>query len=204
MTRTVTFPKRSAAVWLMACAAAAAWGQGSGSEKALRERLAAERAEIESAYVARERECAQRFFVTDCIEAARTRRREALDRLGTREATLDDAERARRAAARQQRIDAKTAQQARDRQERASAPLMPFEPASAALRVPRKPPPAAPAPVDPAQRRVEEQRSRSEHEARQQQIEARQQAAAKRQAQRASSGKRPAAPLPPVPGASAP
>ncbi|WP_428424224.1 hypothetical protein [Methylibium sp.] len=204
MTRIAMFHKKGAAVWLMACAASTAWGQGASSEKLLRERLAAERGQIESAYVVREHECAQRFLVTACLETARTQRREALVRLNASEAALDDAERTRRAVARQQSIDAKQAQQARDLRERASAPVMPFAPASAALRVPRAPAPVAPPPVDAAQRRLDEQQARSEHEARQQQIETRQQAAAKRQAQRVSSGKRPAAPLPPVQGASAP
>lgn len=176
-------------------------GETGDSDKAQRERLSAERRQVERDFAEQERECAQRFLVTACVDTAKTQRRDALKRLSTREAALDDAERTRRAAARQQRIDAKQARQARDREERASAPLIPFEPASAAIRVPTRPATPAPTrPLDPAQRRADEQRSRTEYENRQSQIKARQEAAA----QRAASRKPPAAPLPLVESASAP
>lgn len=176
-------------------------GETGDSDKAQRERLSAERRQVERDFAEQERECAQRFLVTACVDTAKTQRRDALKRLSTREAALDDAERTRRAAARQQRIDAKQARQARDREERASAPLIPFEPASAAIRTPTRPATPAPTrPLDPAQRRADEQRSRTEYENRQSQIKARQEAAA----QRAASRKPPAAPLPPVESASAP
>jgi colicin import membrane protein len=177
------------------------------TDKALRERLSTERREVERDFAAQERECAQRFLVTACVDDAKAQRRDALKRLSTREAALDDAERTRRAAVRQQRLDAKLARQARDREERASAPLIPFEPASAAIRTPSRAVPLAPAavpPIDDARRRADEQRSRTEYETRQRQVEARQQAAALRQARRDGSRKPPAAPLPPIGGASAP
>lgn len=185
-------------------AASASWAEA--TDKALRERLSTERREVEREFATQERECAQRFLVTACVDAAKAQRRDALKRLSTREAALDDAERTRRATARQQRIDAKQARQARDREERASAPLIPFEPASAAVRPPPRAvaPPAPVQPIDPTQRRADEQRSRTEYENRQRQVKARQEAAAQRQAQRAGSRKPPAAPLPPVGGASAP
>lgn len=176
-------------------------GETGDSDRAQRERLSTERRQVERDFAEQERECAQRFLVTACVDTAKTQRRDALKRLSTREAALDDAERTRRAAARQQRIDAKQARQARDREERASAPLIPFEPASAAIRMPTRPATPAPTrPLDPAQRRADEQRSRTEYENRQSQIKARQEAAA----QRAASRKPPAAPLPPVESASAP
>lgn len=178
-------------------------GETGDSDKTQRERLSAERRQVERDFAEQERECAQRFLVTACVDTAKTQRRDALKRLSTREAALDDAERTRRAAARQQRIDAKQARQARDREERASAPLIPFEPASAAIRTPTRaatPAPASTRPLDPAQRRADEQRSRTEYENRQSQVKARQEAAA----QRAASRKPPAAPLPPVESASAP
>lgn len=178
-------------------------GATGDSDKAQRERLSAERRQVERDFAEQERECAQRFLVTACVDTAKTQRRDALKRLSTREAALDDAERTRRAAARQQRIDAKQARQARDREERASAPLIPFEPASAAIRTPTRAATHTPAParpLDTAQRRADEQRSRTEYENRQSQVKARQEAAA----QRAASRKPPAAPLPPVESASAP
>ncbi len=182
-------------------------GEAGASDTALRERLSTERRQVERDYAAQERECTQRFLVTACVDAAKAQRRDALKRLSTREAALDDAERTRRAAARQQHIDAKLERQMRDREERASAPLIPFDAASAAIRTPARTtarPPASIPPIDEAQRRADEQRSRTEYETRQRQVEARQQAAAQRQAQRAGSRKPPAAPLPPIEGASAP
>ncbi|WP_428418977.1 hypothetical protein [Methylibium sp.] len=206
-TRLARFLRCSVVALVTIGAASLSRGEAGASDTALRERLSTERRQVERDYAAQERECAQRFLVTACVDAAKVQRRDALKRLSTREAALDDAERTRRAAARQQHIDAKLDRQVRDREERASAPLIPFEAASAAIRTPARTTARAPAsipPIDEAQRRADEQRSRTEYETRQRQVEARQRAAAQRQAQRAGSRKPPAAPLPPIEGASAP
>ncbi|WP_353093285.1 hypothetical protein [Methylibium sp.] len=207
-TRLAGFLRCSVVALVTIGAASVSRGEAAASDTALRERLSTERRQVERDYAAQERECTQRFLVTACVDAAKAQRRDALKRLSTREAALDDAERTRRAAARQQHIDAKLERQMRDREERASAPLIPFDAASAAIRTPaaRTPPrtPASTPSIDEAQRRADEQRSRTEYETRQRQVEARQQAAAQRQAQRAGSRKPPAAPLPPIEGASAP
>lgn len=198
-----------AAGFLMVLVSSAAVAEDPASEAAVRERLGARRAAIEAAHVSAERECAQRFFVTDCLEAARTRRREALIEIDLSEATLDDAERGRRAGARQKRIDEKRARQEADQRNRAAVPLLPPEAASAAVRpgprtapVPVKPPAATAgeaSPADAAQRRRDEQRARAAYEARQRQaIERRE------ELQRRQEGKTKAAALPPVAPASKP
>ncbi len=200
---------------LMALVSSVAAAEDPASDAAVRERLGARRTAIEAAHVAAERECAQRFFVTDCLEAARTRRREALIEIDLSEATLDDAERSRRAGARQQRIDAKRARQEADQRDRATVPLLPPEAASAAvrpgLRLAPLPAPAAGKPqaaagtgtgteessAEAAQRRRDEQRAKAAYEARQQEALERRQALQRRQ-----QGKPKAAPLPPVAPAS--
>lgn len=198
-------------VALMAAAATAA--EDPASDAAVRERLAARRVAIETAHAVAERQCLQRFFVTDCLEAARTRRREALIEIDLSEATLDDAERSRRAAARQKRIDEKRARQEADQRSRAAEPLLPPQAASAAVRPgprtaplpatsPVSPPSAAggaESPADAARRRRDEQRARTAYEARQR-------AAAQRRAdlQRRQQDKPKAAPLPPAAPASKP
>jgi len=198
---------------LMALVSSAAAAEDLASDTAVRERLGARRVAIEAAHATAERECAQRFFVTDCLEAARTRRREALIEIDLSEATLDDAERSRRAGVRQKRIDEKRARQEADQRNRAAVPLLPPEAASAAVRpgvrlvpslapVPASPLPAADvreSPADAAQRRRDEPRARAAYEARQKEaIERRE------ELQRRQQGKPKAAPLPPVVPASKP
>lgn len=92
-----------------------------------RQELAAKRREIEARHDARERECAERFAVTTCLEANRDQRRAATAELNARLAALDDRQRARRAEVRQRRIDAKVARQAEPPpQQGASAPVVPL------------------------------------------------------------------------------
>lgn len=72
------------------------------TERAERDRIKAGRDRAEAAYVARERECRQRFVVTPCLDQARRDRRESFERLRQQQEVLDEAQRKQRAA---QRID---------------------------------------------------------------------------------------------------
>jgi len=76
------------------------------------ERLAQERRDIERRYDAQDAECHQRFAVTSCVDEVRRARREALDEVTARQIALDDAERQRRAQARRERIERRTARHA--------------------------------------------------------------------------------------------
>lgn len=105
--------------------AAAAPMQSAADESVQRQRLAAQRDRIRAHHDARELECAERFAVTACLEESRMERRRALGDVKAQLAALDGAQRARRAAARQQRIDAKVARRAQASQAGASAPLPP-------------------------------------------------------------------------------
>lgn len=92
------------------------------AEAAERRQLLAERRRIEVSHGERERACADRFAVTACLDENRREQREALAAVEARLADLDDRQRARRAEARQRRIDAKV--RAKAREERASEPLL--------------------------------------------------------------------------------
>jgi len=82
---------------------------GDGSE---REQLAQERRDIERRYDEQEAECHQRFEVTACVDVTRRARRDALAGVTARQIAIDDAERQRRAQARRERIERRTARQA--------------------------------------------------------------------------------------------
>lgn len=99
--------------------------QGVALESAQRQRLAAQRDRIEAQHNARELECAERFTVTACLDESRRERRGALADVKAQLAVIDGAQRARRAAARQRRIDAKVARRAQPSGAGASAPLPP-------------------------------------------------------------------------------
>ena len=103
-------------------------------DDAERARLAAERQALIDGFAQEELACQQRFFVNDCVEDVRRRRREALAPLRARELELDDVERQQRAAERRAAIEAKQREQAA-RPAPASAPELPprspAEPASA-------------------------------------------------------------------------
>ena len=160
-----------------------------------RGRIAAERAEIESRYSARERECRDRFVVTSCVDDARRERRRGLDALRARQIQLDEARRRERAAERSAELAAKAAEDAqrdREREARAAAqarrePPRPLEPrrnapaaGDAASQAARRgsgvdrpaaksgPHAAKAAPAESAAaRREREERSRTSYEARQ-------------------------------------
>lgn len=115
---------RLPAACLLLAMAGTAGSAEPAAEAAERQRLMAERRRIDAAHDARERECAERFAVTSCLEENRHQRRDALATHDARLAELDDRQRARRAEARLRRIDAKVTRQAKAREERASSPLL--------------------------------------------------------------------------------
>jgi hypothetical protein len=95
---------------LIGCLLLASTAAGAQDSTAERTRIAAERRQIEVRYASEESECRQRFFVTACLEAAKARRREALDVLRSQELALDDAERLRRADERLRAVEARRAE----------------------------------------------------------------------------------------------
>ena len=92
-----------AACLLLGCGTAAS----AGSDAAERERIANERAVIETRYAEERLACQKNFVVTSCVDAARRREREELGRLRREEALLDEAQRRQRAADRRAAIQAK-------------------------------------------------------------------------------------------------
>ncbi len=101
------------AFWLALPVAA----QAPGEEAAERARIASERSRIEAAFEQAQRDCYQKFAVSDCLAEVRSKRREALVPLRAQEITLDDAERQRRAAERVKELDERRESQARERDE---------------------------------------------------------------------------------------
>jgi colicin import membrane protein len=198
-----------AAFVLAVSAVPGAQAMDSASERAERDRIKNERDQAEAAYVARERECREKFVVTSCIEQARRDRRQALERLRLQQEVLDEAQRKQRAAQRVDEIRTKVSgEEARERETAAKERRRPHAgPASAAAAasaasgptavIVSEPPSAVakPASVNAGavgehtkkeaayERRVEEAR---EHRA---QVE-------RRNAERAASGKAPAKSLP--------
>ena len=85
---------------LSSLAFGSALGAPPGSDAVERQRIAAERAEVEKAFAAREAECRERFVVTSCLDAARRDRRDAMERLRQQQVVLDEAQRKQRAAER--------------------------------------------------------------------------------------------------------
>ncbi|MDQ6638830.1 MAG: hypothetical protein M3Z15_04095, partial [Pseudomonadota bacterium] len=84
-------------------------GGAAGSDDAERNRIAEEKAAIESRYAARERECRERFVVTSCVDDAKRERRHGLDALRDRQLQLDEARRRERTAERRSELAAKAA-----------------------------------------------------------------------------------------------
>ncbi len=158
-------------------------------EAAERSRIARERAEAQARFEQRQRECAQRFAVTPCVEEARAEHRQALLQLRRQEGVLDEAQRKQRAAARLAAIEEKR----RAEQERAARPRAEREPAPLQL----KPPPRAPAvaarpastPASDPGAAAREQRNRARFEARQRDAQAHREEAERRSAERESKGK---------------
>jgi len=210
------------AMFALMAALGSAHAMAQADDAGQRQRIERERAVAEARFSAREAACQVRFAVTDCVEAARRERREALRHLRRQEFRLDDADRKRRAAERLQDIESR----ARRAAERPAGPIGGERPASAGATVAPAPMPAAgdPAPAartpspprpakprkakpvpDPVARQRQEADSRARFDARQTAIEARREAVELRNAQRAKEGKRSQPlPLPPPSAASAP
>ena len=154
-----------------------------------RARISRERAEAQARFEQRQRECAQRFAVTPCVEEARAEHRQALLQLRRQEGVLDEAQRKQRAAARLAAIEEKR----RAERERAARPRAERQPAPLQLRPPRQPAvsPALPAssPASDPGALAREQRNRARFEARQRDAQLHRAEAERRSAERASKGK---------------
>lgn len=218
---------RVRAVRALVLMASIGWcAQGLAADAEARGRIAAERAQARADFVAQERDCRTRFAVTPCVEAARSRQREALGRLRREELLLDDARRRQRVAEHAAEIRRKvSAAQARERKSLAAAPVTPTptptaSPASeanprlAAPRVPsrkasphaagkRTAPDAAARRRGETQRRARDARNTAEFEARSRAARAHRDEVERRNAERAARGKK-ARPLPVPAGASTP
>lgn len=154
-----------------------------------RARISRERAEAQARFEQRQRECAQRFAVTSCVEEARAEHRQALLQLRRQEGVLDEAQRKQRAAARLAAIEEKR----RAEQERAALPRAQRDPAPLQLRTPSRQPAAAARPASAAASdagaTAREQRKRTRFEARQRDAQLHRKEAERRSAERGSKGK---------------
>lgn len=177
-----------------------------------RERIARERAQVQATFEAQEAQCQQRFVVTPCIDAARRAERDALARLRRQEVLLDEQARKRRAAQRTQAIRESIREDEEHRRAERAAAAGRAEPTE---RADLAPTPARserarretviPAPAErtenEADRKAGEQERVARREAEQRAVQAHREAVEARNAQRAASGKAPAAPLPVPSGA---
>jgi colicin import membrane protein len=176
---------------------------GIASADPVRDGIQAQRARADALLLTRERECAARFVVAGCVDAARAEHRDTLAQLRQRILGIDDAQRRASAAARTNAIAEKEAAQAAR-----PAEAKP----TAKVRTDREARPVAGArtPLDIAKplsrstttRSSLEQRHREQFEARQQQARSHRDEVEKRNAARQARGKA-VAPLP-LPGASSP
>ncbi len=179
-------------------------------QTAERERIKQERAEAESRFKERERECLKGFVVTPCTDKAQRQRRQSLAELKRQENLLDEQLRRQRAADRDEAL----AEKARDRVQAAQAAAGASAAAPPPQRAPREPrrPAATPeqAQAQAGQREAERSGKAAEAARRAQSQRGKVEAAArhkaeveKRNAEQARS-KKPASPGLPSPPASAP
>lgn len=201
----------SARCWIvlpLCLVGAAAIAQQQPDEAAERERIASERAAAETRFAEERLDCQRRFVVTSCVDAARKRERETLEKLRHQEAVLDDAQRRRRAAERLSAIRARIAsEEARRQQVAADAQAQGRHEAELRRHPPRAgkrwnvatPPESAASAPDAAAR---EARARARFEGRQDAARQHRADAQRRAAERARTGKPQAAPLPVPVGAS--
>jgi colicin import membrane protein len=180
--------------------------QAPAGDAAQRERIGAERAAAERAYVQQVESCRQQFVVTSCIDEARARRHAVLVRLDREQQVLDESRRAQRASERLQAIDSKgSGEEARRREEAArkrSANQRGIEesrpaPAAASAAAPR----TARAATSAVERAEQERRAKRAYDVKQVQAEAHRREVARRNEEHARKA-RPGAPLP-TPAASA-
>lgn len=160
--------------------AAAAWAQSDAAE---RDRIRRERADVEAAFAAQERDCQERFAVTACVDDARRSRRSALAELRRQVTVLDEEQRRQRAERRRQLIQENLAREAAEQRDAAPRPgreplPAPAQRGSPAEREPKPVRPAPPkspdgrgptpkAPPSDAGRAAQEARHRARFEARQ-------------------------------------
>jgi colicin import membrane protein len=184
------------ALWCIGAAAQTA----TPDDTAQRERIAAERAAVQSRHDDTVRACAAEFAVTACINRAAAQRRAAMEALDREQAALDASARERRAAERTRRVEDKQRAAAARAAAQASAPVPetrtprpPPAPASGAKRTARPTDAqarAAESAAAAARRRIEAERRREKAEAHAEEV-------MRRNAERAAR-KPPAAPLPPA------
>ena len=198
--------QRQVLILLALVSGAAAHAQLPADDARERERVRAERAAAEAAYVQQVQVCSRQFVVTACVDAARAKRHQVLTGLDRQQAALDEARRKERAAQRLEMIESKVSgEEARRREDAArqrsanrgdaGQPRPAPAPASA-------PPQHAQHAASPgAQRAEQEARARRAYELKQLQAEAHRQEVERRNEQRSRKAK-PAAPLP-LPAASA-
>jgi hypothetical protein len=176
---------------------------GTAHADAEHDRIGAARATANAKLADQERECATRFVVSSCVEAARSEHRATLAALRQQELQLDEARRSSAAAARRkaiaERVDAQAARASEARPEAPSVRVR--QGAEPAQRVEREAAPAASRP-SAAERAELERRNEAKFEARALAAKAHREAIEQRNAQRASKGKV-AAPLPAPSAASA-
>lgn len=177
-------------------------------QSAERERLRAQRAEIEARFALEREGCEQRFAVNACVDEAKQRRSAGLHPLQRREIELDAAQRKARAAAQQERV-AERNREAASEEGRKRTEVLLAPPRQPAAQAAPRPPRAAPeahaeaykAQVAKAERDAKHNRERLAERQREQ--KAHLLALEERQRRRAADGKKPAAPLPPPAKASA-
>jgi hypothetical protein len=207
---TLRSPERLALALLLALACGAALAADALDLRADRERQRAanERRRIEADYTARVRQCESQFVVTSCVEEARARRREALDRLTQQQAVIEDALRKQRTAERMERLQEKQ-QQAAARRDAPPAPTRVVQrgarAASAAGGVSSGAPASAAAfqlPSSHLPDAGQQRRNQTAYEKRQKDAAEHRALVEQRNAQRAASRK-PAAPLPVPPSSAA-
>lgn len=106
--------KRTVLALLMVLASLSSWAQtiattGTLDFDAERARLAQERKAAEATFQTEQAACYKKFAVESCLEEGRRRRRVATDAIKRQEASLNDIERKRRAAAALDQLDEKKA-----------------------------------------------------------------------------------------------
>lgn len=200
----VFFRRLVCCLWL---GGAAAHAQNLSDPRGERERIARERAAVEARFIERQAACQSRFAVTDCVNDAKSERRDGLAPLRRQAIALDDAQRKQRAAQRQENVRKKLSDaRAPEREvvvrgaaaaasqpaavasgESASAPPREIKQKAAPTPSPARTPKAAPSAAD---RRAAEAQAQARLKERKQAAQAHREAVERRNAERALSGKR--------------
>lgn len=106
-------------LWLViaiSLSARVAAAQSPDEVKSERVRIADERGRVEARFAAEEKSCYAKFGVNDCLQEARTRRREILADLRRQEVSLNDADRRRRATERLAEIEQRSSAARQDQE----------------------------------------------------------------------------------------